>query len=1053
MVANTAFELIAQSSLVHRHVGWMLLEDLTRYKWNLISPEMCLSLRSRVFEAIDTIVDEETVESCARCVVSMMEQDWPQNWPDLNSLLQLMSSKSPLQCAVVFAIERRLVENVATLASISNVRRRKEMFAAMNENVSGVMTIALDVLQSSASVKSNILQVKNIFGWLIEVCSCITSTSLEDQLTRIVDVVVCYLDTAEGNIYEFAAKALAVLSARRRANYDNASVISAFFREEVFSAILSVTCLAADGSQSSEHHYRFLKSLCEVLTTLGGFLSKVWIDKRPPDNFSVYVSAIIAFFNHDSLFLKNEACEVLIGLSTQSSFRHDPSVVDAMQHVFSNIFRAHVKNGYPSQQPPSAASRYSQLDFDDDIEWHNFFIQFRSRLHTLIADNIEAHINHLVSAIEKLILQKVLSDAVAVSDIEWEAIHRFARNVIAVAYEKRVADKERSRLIAVRDAIVDFMSNVGSTNVLNEVFSLHSAFLLSYEDDWNSFARYFSLLKKTLFMYSTVKPLSRHVTSLILRAVQTFPAYFKEESAISEIVSFYGEVDGVISQMQMAQLLQVLGVLSNITHDESLRIKLLQMAIAPSVGYLQSVKCAFESVSSFISFNAFDAPPAASKEMMCSNRAELRRALTCIQGVMHQVATPTPLGTMLVPVFPLFFHLTRCLMGLHLSEAQELLHPLCRDSATEMVASERQQIYCSIGENIDIIRGRAIAVEEDSSSLERHYVHDLNDQIVTIITTVCKFSDVLYDIEELPKLLNGIVSSIESVPEFRLRVWIKKSWKSIICECPPERWPSIREFFEQIVDSMYKKLKKLWKEVSQIDYDSEPTEEQLFREHLTCAISRDYILFLRSCYIVNSADDRRASESTPLGDWLYSNKIGLSSVIMTLFEGLSFRDSQMVLKSIGICKVFAEKLVSCYDDEVGVFMLISTIRSLQVHGGDEVAGAPLLDLVFHVYFTLRRFSDSFPQILLQVPDVTADIVEDFDSKVRIMVSGDGVIQDKHKKEMVRRLLSGVIAPNASEQYRKPVCFRPLPVLEKSRRMEAEPEEDFEGVGILFTSEL
>lgn len=80
MVANTAFELIAQSSLVHRHVGWMLLEDLTRfivmfsivyferdprifikclrYKWNLISPEMCLSLRSRVFEAIDTIVDE-----------------------------------------------------------------------------------------------------------------------------------------------------------------------------------------------------------------------------------------------------------------------------------------------------------------------------------------------------------------------------------------------------------------------------------------------------------------------------------------------------------------------------------------------------------------------------------------------------------------------------------------------------------------------------------------------------------------------------------------------------------------------------------------------------------------------------------------------------------------------------------------------------------------------------------------------------------------------------------------------------------------------------------
>lgn len=56
------------------------------------------------------------------------------------------------------------------------------------------------------------------------------------------------------------------------------------------------------------------------------------------------------------------------------------------------------------------------------------------------------------------------------------------------------------------------------------------------------------------------------------------------------------------------------------------------------------------------------------------------------------------------------------------------------------------------------------------------YIRELSLFRVTIITTVCKFSDVLYDIEELPKLLNGIVSSIESVPEFRLRVWIKKSW-------------------------------------------------------------------------------------------------------------------------------------------------------------------------------------------------------------------------------------------------------------------------------------
>ncbi|ETN75703.1 hypothetical protein NECAME_03675 [Necator americanus] len=61
----------------------------------------------------------------------MMEHEWPQNWPELNPQLQEMAIQGSLPCAIVFAILRRLVENVATLASVANQRRRKDMHTAI----------------------------------------------------------------------------------------------------------------------------------------------------------------------------------------------------------------------------------------------------------------------------------------------------------------------------------------------------------------------------------------------------------------------------------------------------------------------------------------------------------------------------------------------------------------------------------------------------------------------------------------------------------------------------------------------------------------------------------------------------------------------------------------------------------------------------------------------------------------------------------------------------------------------------------------------------------
>lgn len=55
-------------------------------------------------------------------------------------------------------------------------------------------------------------------------------------------------------------------------------------------------------------------------------------------------------------------------------------------------------------------------------------------------------------------------------------------------------------------------------------------------------------------------------------------------------------------------------------------------------------------------------------------------------------------------------------------------------------------------------------------------------------------------------------------------------------------------------------------------------------------------------------DKAKALIMTPLGEWLFSNNVGLSSVIMTAFTSLTFRDSLLALRAIALCKALSEKV-------------------------------------------------------------------------------------------------------------------------------------------------
>ncbi|CAJ0590820.1 unnamed protein product [Cylicocyclus nassatus] len=949
-LAQLAFQIIATELSVLRHTGWILLEEIIRFKWNGISSTYRVELRDGLFQAVEALVSEDTIEPCARCVVAMMEHEWPQNWPDLDGRLLEMAREGSLRCAVVFAILRRLVENVATLASIANPRRRKDMHSAISVTANDFASVAIEVLASSPSDHMEILAAKNILGWLAELCGCITSVSLEKQLVRMVDTVICYLGSSEQNICEEAIKCLIELAGSKRDKHSTSITISAFFRSEVLSALLKTISLANEGYQISEQFYRYLKFSCQLVVSLGGLLSKGWTDKSTPPEFEAFLMAVLAFFTHDSLILKYEACDVLLSFSSHAVLRKDPCFMRVICEVLSNTVMAIMKEGCPSQKPFNAKTHFSRLDFDDDSEWHNLFTRFRSRVQLLISENLPVHFNHLLTVYNNTVIMKVILEPNAISDLEWEAMQRFAKNFVQVVYEKNLAERKEKILIEMRDALINKMLSVDDCDILNEMLSLHSPFLPSYVNDDAKLHIYFSLLRRSLVMSSSNKILSRHTVSLILRVVQKFPIYFK-----------------------------------------------------------------------------------------------LRRALACIQGAVQQVNSSSQLGAMLEPIYPCFFKLARCLLEIHLEHNKALLHHSIREGITEMVASEKEQIYCSVGETHGMVSSGALVVDTDFVAVERQYVHDLNEQIVTIIAAVvAKFPGIIFNLPQIKELLNCLVSNLNFIPEFNLRHWIKKGWKSILEYCPVENFSILESFFVCVADSMQKRLEKMWENISNRVHDSETTEQEVFHEHLTCVVSREYIDFLRSCYL-HCDSDSKTNRLSPLGHWLFTNKIGLSPVIMTAFSSLNFPDSPLAVKSAPLCKALAEGLVDCYDDEIGVYMLVSTIRSLQLHGTDEAAGTVLTTLVFHIYCALRRFSNSLLHILMQVPNVTEDMVDIFDDKVQNFTEGDEDFSEKQKRDLVYKLLKDIFTPPLAQQHKKTVYLRPLSLIGKKRRIGLDENADKESL--------
>lgn len=122
----------------------------------------------------------------------------------------------------------------------------------------------------------------------------------------------------------------------------------------------------------------------------------------------------------------------------------------------------------------------------------------------------------------------------------------------------------------------------------------------------------------------------------------------------------------------------------------------------------------------------------------------------------------------------------------------------------------------------------------DSVDHLRRFISDLHEITHSIIGLLgSKYASEFYAQVISSELASGTLESIEYLPDFRLRIWIRKAWlgkkvvteilntifrKPLICSCPAKHAAMIVPFLTMFTTHLHGLLKKRWEAVESVDY-------------------------------------------------------------------------------------------------------------------------------------------------------------------------------------------------------------------------------------------
>jgi exportin-5 len=890
------------------------MEDVIKLRWNDMSLEQKVFVKENVMRMVETVGEGNLgnlhliKDGISRPVVEIIKREWPQHWPTLLAELNQICTKGEIQTETVMLVILRLVEDVAVFQTLEQQQRRKEIYQALTSNMEEIFQFLLQLLErhyqgylgmkqsgdiAKADRHCKVCQaVLNTFSAFIEWVAMSHIMANDKYLIR----CLCHL-LSDDKLQLNAADCLLNIVGWKSGKAQDRMQLLSLFSTDMMAPLFQAT-ERANQRALDEDHYNFLKKMVQILVELGGQLCALWAKDGPlwkkemaeskrPQNFDIYLNALLAFTSHPSQTVNHYVNELWAKFFRHADISSDEVFSTYIPKWVNLVVKKCVRTGLPSREDsPSCA--YSMLDFDSDEEFNAFFGRYKiiilegiklisAESPVIPFQNVELWLKQILS--NPLDLGKPGNKCTTMSPtyLQLEAIAAVLEAILGKLSKEQLTPIMPASLNLAKMCL-DYPSTdpVFSSVLLSCVSSLFvvigtspAELLMPTLNKIFSFITYMDSpgpINGNQFSEDS-KMLRRHACALMVKLGTRQPEVLLPMFTHLRDTVVNLQAQGSIFQMEFVTLVEALVLISNELKNYQMQSDFLKAVSQPVIEQFQTLEPAIRTSISLMNFIGLTKPMAQSdQEPMKSNRGELffttnfllaicRRA-TCPDSLQacqtggfvlsqnaEHVALRNPAWPVAQAVLPHIFMLAKTMNHLWAPDNIAELHPEYAQ-ALSMLESERNTIS-GVGNR----QQNQAAKTKTALTRMQSFLFDIFENNYHFLSQVC--TSFGYEFYQMPNVAQGIVGSVldgsNFLPDFRLRAIVRMFLKSLINKCPKSSYAGVlAPIIQALLPYMMNRLSERWKQLAILrespNYDENNTDSQEVIDDVVCRhLAREYL--------------------------------------------------------------------------------------------------------------------------------------------------------------------------------------------------------------------
>jgi len=323
----------------------------------------------------------------------------------------------------------------------------------------------------------------------------------------------------------------------------------------------------------------------------------------------------------------------------------------------------------------------------------------------------------------------------------------------------------------------------------------------------------------------------------------------------------------------------------------------------------------------------------------------------------------------------------------------------------------------------------------------QNFVTELFESVQHFLSHMC--GNIGYEFYCYPGLAEGlcmsVLSSLQILPDFRLRAINRMFLKNFIINCPEEYFSLVLiPILKQTAPVMRNRLQERWAYLRKIredpSFDEDNTDsKEVLDDVIIRVTAREYLDTVRAMLTTGGSSSNQKEDGvnttsvSNLGELVLLDPVLRTDIMLTCMQGLRCHDSFSGCKAAALVEIMLPFLCksNAFTSETATSIMVEILSAFQEMGMHEANNIALTHLALVFYEALRPTFPDIVVVLQQVPGINQEDLIKFDNKIMTTTFAFG---EKAKKDMFKKMISQLIGKDMAKLFQKEIIIKNLPQL-------------------------